>query len=63
MKLQRYARVLSGKASKDMWKDINRIKSKRIHYGVYSLACRCQELEGIVHKLEARVARLELDNP
>lgn len=58
--LRRQRRVFSGKNSTDLWKAINKTKGKKkTHLALYSLGCRCQELEEIVRRLESRIARLE----
>ena len=59
--LQRYLQYFSGPESKLLWKSINRLRKKdeRIWNACYELALRCAELEGVVHALERRVARLE----
>lgn len=57
--LRRYHRVFSGKQSKTLWKDIDRMKRGRTRWALYSLGCKCQELEELVRRLERRIAQLE----
>ncbi len=57
--LQRLRRIFSGKNSGDLWKEINKVKNRKIYWPLYSLGCCCQELEGQVHALEQRIAQLE----
>ena len=44
-------KILSGDASKKMWEEINRIQYDEIVDALYSIACKCQELEAKVDKL------------
>lgn len=57
--LQRFPRIFSGRYSKDLWKDIKRVKHEKTHWALYNLGCHCQDLESQVHALESRLARLE----
>ena len=50
-------RIFSGDSSVRLWADINRVGDTGT--ALYSLGCKCQELESLVRKLEARVAELE----
>jgi hypothetical protein len=59
VKLQRFHRIFSGEDSIDLWDDINAVKKRKIHDALYTLGCRCQELESVVHQLEERIAELE----
>lgn len=52
-------RSFSGETSKAMWRNINLVKPNRARLAAYSVACRCQELESTVYRLEARVSQLE----
>jgi polyhydroxyalkanoate synthesis regulator phasin len=61
-RMQRFAKIFSGKNSKGLWKDINRTKPRRTQEALYHLGCKCQELESIVEKLEQRIARLEAED-
>lgn len=57
--LQRLQRVFSGKYSKDLWKNIKRVKDKKTNWALYDLGCYCQDLESLVRALENRIAKLE----
>jgi len=50
-------RIFSGKPSKSMWEYINKLRdySEPTHMAIYVLACRYQELEALVRKLQQRV--------
>lgn len=55
-------RTFSGETSKSLWQNINRVKPSRARLAAYSIACRCQELESMVYRLEARITQLETDS-
>ena len=57
--LQRFRHVFSGKASKDLWKTIKRVKNGKTNWALYYLGCCCQDLESQVRALENRLAVLE----
>ena len=61
-KLKRFRYIFSGKDSKDLWKEIGKIKCKRCWDAIYTMGCYCQRLERNVRLLEERVAELELTN-
>lgn len=58
-KLQRFRPIFSGDTSRELWKDINSVKKRRVHKALYALGCYCQKLEGVVASLEERIAELE----
>lgn len=54
MKRKKEPRLFSGKESRQLWKDINATKDSTplVWWAIYALACRCQELEEVVRRLE-----------
>lgn len=42
-----------------LWDAINAIRRKRTRHAVYSLGCRCQELEAVVVRLTRRLEEIE----
>lgn len=52
-------KILSGDNSVDLWNAINKIKKWKTKLAVYTLACRCQEMEDKIEKLEKRINDLE----
>ena len=44
-------RIFSGDDSRLMWDEINSIKNEKVQDALYSIACKCQELEAVVRKL------------
>lgn len=45
--------IFSGKYSKDMWKKINKAKTKKdLRWALYFVCCRLQELESRIEKMK-----------
>ncbi len=59
--------IFSGEKSHDLWQEIGKISKKKrkkkiawqAHLAIYTLGCRCQELESLVRNLESRLAKYE----
>lgn len=58
---KKQSRILSGNASKTLWRDINKLRdhSPEAHMAIYHLACKCQELEVMIEDLQNRITVLE----
>lgn len=52
MKAKAMRPVFSGPSSRQLWRDINAVKDKRVHWALYSIGCACQELEAKVDRLQ-----------
>lgn len=57
--LQRFRRVLSGKVSKYLWKQIYKVKCEKTQNAISELTYHCQDLEVLIRALESRIAKLE----
>ncbi len=57
--LQRFHRIFSGKASKRLWKMIDKVKPTKTNEVIYELVNCCEDLEYQVRALESRIAKLE----
>ena len=53
--------IFYGDGSRDMWKWINKAKTKKdLRYALYGVCCRIQELEGLVREIKASTVREEI---